>query len=88
MENMNNYLGMAEVDLRATLTGVCDPIARTGEEGPLSMCLQAVGEGLMFYTGHDLARSRDICTELPILSQWDCFRGAEVEAETNKPSDL
>jgi hypothetical protein len=47
-------------------------------------CIEAVGEGLMFATAHDLPASLDMCLRLAAADAiaW-CQHGAEVEAEVN-----
>ncbi len=87
MENMNNYLGQSLSDLQSSLPRVCESILNTQEQSLIGMCLQAMGEGLMFYTGHDLARARVLCSSLESQLQNDCYQGAETEQKTNLDSE-
>jgi hypothetical protein len=45
----------------------------------LPECARAVGGGAMFATGHDPAKSAEICKAMPAGQRLDCQRGVEYE---------
>lgn len=68
MENMNQYLLLDESSLREVLPRVCAPIEKFKGDETMSYtwdyCIEDVALGLMFYTGHDVERSQELCEGL------------------------
>lgn len=70
MEHVDSFLTLEKSALEKQLSGICDPF---GNSQYSAGCFSALGEGLMFYTGHNfaevenycafLAEGRDICIE-------------------------
>lgn len=79
MENVNAYLSLSEEQLQNELPQICANI----DAELLPLCLEVVGEGLMFHTGHDLERSTELCYGLPQEHQTLCIDGATAEADTH-----
>ena len=50
----------------------------------LPECARAVGDGAMFASGHDLAKSVRICQSLPEMQRSDCQRGIDYQVELVK----
>ncbi len=82
MENVDRYLTKDEKTVFALLPGLCTPI--THHPQLFESCIEAVGEGMMFYTGHDLPRSEALCRSLPENSQEWCIAAARQEALINE----
>lgn len=81
MQNVNNIMFLDEDSFRKEIPKLCSTLSETGEK---NLCIESVGEGIMFYTGHDLERSKDLCSELLTDERNVCEKGAEQELETNK----
>jgi hypothetical protein len=79
MQNMNNIMLSDEKTFRSKLAGMCTPIDFFQDQALKSLCVEQIGEGSMFYTGHDLIKSKEFCAELPLNDRPDCVKGAEVE---------
>jgi len=79
MQNMNNIMLSDELTFRNKLAGMCAPIDPLQDMGLKNLCLEQVGEGIMFYTGHDFIKSEEYCRELAPEDRPHCFRGADVE---------
>lgn len=84
MENMNNYLLLGEDALGKKLPQICSEVEKTQDNSVSKKCYQAIGEGLMFYTGHNLEKSIEFCRELPLQYQKTCTESAEKEQFTNR----
>ena len=50
----------------------------------LPECARAVGDGAMFASGHDLAKSAGICQSLPQMQRRDCQRGIDYQVDLIK----
>ena len=83
MENMNENLFFDKPTLITKIPTTCEKIYPLKDEGLISMCIESIGEGLMFYTGHDLEKSKKLCGYLPFQYQDLCVSEAIKEAETN-----
>lgn len=79
MENMAQYLTLDEAPLREKIPIVCSEVASDPRLMP--RCLDAIGEGLMFYTGHDMTRSKTLCQQLSEEYIEACQLGVEREAK-------
>jgi hypothetical protein len=79
MQNMNRIMLSDEKTLRSQLAGMCAPIDLLHDHPLKNLCTEQIGEGLMFYTGHDLMRSKEFCGELPPDDRPHCVKGTEVE---------
>ena len=81
MEHVEQYLGLDGNDLKEALPEICAPFEGLDDEGAVFRCIENIGVGLMFYTKHDLPRSKELCEELqkPLYIA-TCKSGAE-EAE-------
>ena len=81
MEQVDSWLAGGLSDAAVILPQICLDLQGDPDQ---EHCVEAIGEGLMFATGHDLEASVDLCLRLaandPIA--W-CRHGAEVEAEVN-----
>jgi len=64
MEYMEQYLGVEENYLVKILPGICAPVEKLNDQFALNTCIANIGVGLMFYTKHDLVRSKKMCEEL------------------------
>jgi len=82
MENMNTYLLLKESYLQEVLRSICSDVVATKDIAKFTtMCFEAIGEGLMFYTGHDLEKSKFLCESLEVFDYVEsCQKGAELEA--------
>jgi hypothetical protein len=77
MENANTVLGFPEAQLLGTLPSLCDGLASSDTR----TCVSAIGEGLMFFTGHDLVKATALCKQgAPQQYLSDCLNGAMDEA--------
>jgi hypothetical protein len=59
---------------------MCDGV----REALLPECVRAVGDGAMFASGHDPAKSAAICRSLPAAQHRDCQRGIDYQVELIK----
>lgn len=76
MENMNNNLELSEVDLKATLPHICDPIANNPAYQDLEwLCIEEISDGLMQYTGGNREKSSEFCEVLPPETKAQCLEG-------------
>jgi hypothetical protein len=82
MQNMNNYLLTDEKTLIKNLPFICSEVEEYAEN-MISNCYSAIGEGLMFYTGHNLNKSKQICTQLHRSYRKICIDAAEKQLSTN-----
>jgi len=82
MENVDQHLLLSESELKKVLPDLCE--AARKNRNLLQTCLETIGEGLMFYTGHDLDRSKQLCRVLPKQDWLGCYNGAEVEFFLNQ----
>jgi len=66
MEYVDQYLNrnLQESDLKKALPGICAPFESTDPSYKVNSCVFQVSLGLMYYTGHDVERSRKLCEEL------------------------
>jgi hypothetical protein len=79
MQNMNSIMLLDEKTFRSKLAGMCDPIDVFQDQALKRLCVEQIGEGIMFYAGHDLMKSKEFCGELPLDDRPHCVKGAEVE---------
>lgn len=80
MEHVRSYLGSDEETLSRAVPTICAEAAGFGDRVLLTTCFRAIGEGLMFYTGHNLSRSEKFCQELTGEDRTACIAGARTEA--------
>jgi hypothetical protein len=83
MEQVDIHLTLTLDELAVQLPRICEELATTR---PLLLehCVAAIGEGLMFRTGHDLELVHGLCTHLREPDEVDaCRHGADVEADVN-----
>jgi len=68
MENVNQYLLADESYLQESLPKVCAGVEKMKEDEATyrvwEMCMTAIPQGLMWYTGHDIERSQQLCEGL------------------------
>jgi len=83
MENMDGYLLFNETYLRDKIPTICEDTVELKDQELTSSCIDAIGEGLMFYTGHNLAKSEELCEELPMDHVSICKKAAAFEEEVN-----
>jgi len=82
MENMDQYLIFDEDFLKDKIISICN-FSKSDDQKLKEMCLSAIGEGLMFYSGHNLDKSIDFCNILPDSEKQICIESAEEEFELN-----
>jgi len=84
MQNMNNIMLLNEKTFRSKLAGMCEPIDSFQDQGLKSLCIEQIGEGIMFYSGHDLVKSKEFCSVLPPDDRPHCIKGAEIELKRHE----
>ncbi len=84
MQNINNIMLSDEKTFRSKLAGMCAPIDFFHDQTLKNYCVEHVGEGITFYTGHDLRKSQEFCLELLPDDRNHCSNGVEDELMTNK----
>jgi len=91
MEYMDQYLNrhLRESDLKKALPNLCVPFESIGLSSKMNECLFQVSLALMYYTGHDVERSRELCEG---LGNQDYIRTCKNEINTvvlqEKPSNI
>jgi len=81
MENVDRYLSLSEERLRQAIPTMCAELSPGLHR---EMCLEAIGEGMMFYTGHDLDAGLDLCTSLiESVDQQLCQTGGIAQYNAN-----
>lgn len=83
MENMQQYLLWPEDKLTNQLPNICADATTMNDKNLTHICIDAIGEGLMFYTGHQLEESLKFCDLLPDAHHDVCKRAAIVEAQSS-----
>lgn len=81
MEIMQAHLLVSEEELKAELPNICAEAIAVGKDQFDIKCFISIGEGLMFFTGHDLEKSTRLCRLLPAERQPACVMGVVGEAE-------
>ncbi|OGM96263.1 MAG: hypothetical protein A3B86_03930 [Candidatus Yanofskybacteria bacterium RIFCSPHIGHO2_02_FULL_38_22b] len=84
IKNINNILLDDEQTFVKKIPELCKSAESLNNKDVESQCVSAIGEGIMFYTGHNLEKSKKICLILPAKNQRQCLEGAEIEFRTNK----
>jgi hypothetical protein len=79
MQNIQNATYGDEANVIENLTKACTPIAQDTTLYPI--CTEAIGTGIMFYTGHDLERTKTLCTRLDPTLHSQCIQQATAELE-------
>ena len=64
MEYMEQYLSLDESKLKEVLPQICVPFSKLDDPGGMRECANNIGVALMWYTKHDLQRSKKLCEEL------------------------
>jgi hypothetical protein len=64
MEHVEQYLSLEENKLKEILPEICEPFSGLDDSNAMSVCIDNIGATLMWYTKHDLARSKKLCEEL------------------------
>lgn len=88
MENFDRYSLLGEEELKALLPSLCRSVLQDARW--FVMCVGAIGEGLMFYTGYDLNKSQGLCETLRALYQEEAVRvcrEAALEEGKNRDSN-
>jgi hypothetical protein len=80
VEHMQGYLLLSEAELRAEIPNICARVMRLDNDVFSSGCHDAIGEGMMFYTAHDLAKSLEFCGLLAGPPKYICMEAAINEA--------
>lgn len=85
MEHVEQYLALEENELKEVLPKICKPFLELDDDpGAVFSCMDIIGLTLMWYTKHDLARSKKICEELEDPEYIEvCKNGAEAEEVLN-----
>ncbi len=81
MEHMQGYLHLSETELTAEIPTICAKVVQMNNEILTTFCFDAIGEGLMFYTAHDLRKSLGLCEGLAGRPRNLCMESAIREAE-------
>jgi len=81
MENMDLHLNFNEDYLRKILPSICSDIFELNNDDLSFTCVDAIGEGLMFYTGHNVEKSYQLCEELPSIYVSICKAAAKKERD-------
>lgn len=87
MENMNQYSGMEEDYFRRILPTVCTSLEELNDELIMRNCKANIALGLMFYTGHNIERSQELCDELSQEDAAICKQdlvGPDMKQRTSK----
>ena len=84
MQNINNILLDDEQTFIKKIPDLCKSVESLNDKGLENQCVSAIGEGIMFYTGHDLDKSKKICLTLPVKNQKQCILAAEAELKINR----
>lgn len=79
MQNVHNILTMDEKVFLEKITTVCTPNDVVLDSRSESICVEAIGPGIMFYTGHDLEKTKGWCLLLDEKNQNMCIFSAEEE---------
>jgi len=90
-EHLNRYLNyhLPESDLKKALPNICAPFDGATPSFKMNTCLSQVSFGLMYYTGHDVERSRTLCEALPRQEYIDaCKNYIPVHIKDKKPSTI
>jgi hypothetical protein len=80
MEYMQQFLFLSEEELKREIPGICSEVILMNEETYTRLCYSSIGEGLMFYTTHDLRKSLHLCDLLTRESRNLCKKAAILEA--------
>lgn len=84
MEYIEQYLALEENELKETLPEICMPFGELDNPVAMHNCVINIGIALMWYTKHDLVRSKELCKELGKQQHIDsCKEGAEIEDVIN-----
>ncbi len=82
MENMQKNLLLPESEFRARLPQTCTIIEKMNRPSLTRACYSDMGEGIMFYTAHNLGQSLEYCNL--VSNNYDnitaCKKGARTEA--------
>jgi hypothetical protein len=81
MEHMQGYLHLSESELTAEIPSICTEVVAMDNDTLTWFCHNAIGEGLMFYTAHDLRKSLGLCGGLADRPRDLCMEAAIWEAE-------
>jgi hypothetical protein len=84
MEYVDTYLTSSEEELIKQLPELCKALIENKDKKLIKRCFKAVGEGLMFYTGHNLEKSKLLCSRLEANYLEICVEGAIEENALNK----
>ncbi len=84
MQQMNNYSAFSKELLIKELPHMCESLSSERDNQLMSMCTSAIGEGLMFYSGHNISESEFMCKLLNIEYQEICIQAVQDEATVNK----
>ena len=61
MENMQRHLVQSEDALVEDLPDICRDVIAINNATHTRSCFESIGEGLMFFTGHDMRKSLRLC---------------------------
>jgi hypothetical protein len=84
MENMQKNLLLSEDEFKDALPMTCKAMENSEDRSLTHTCFDSIGEGIMFYTGHNLARSLEYCAlaSSSLKNIHACKQGARTEAQT------
>ena len=80
MENMRQYVELSPDELTKAIPDICRDAVSTNDATHTRLCVDSIGEGLMFHTGHDLRRSLESCDRVAHAHRDVCKRAAIAEA--------
>jgi hypothetical protein len=83
MELVDQLLELPPVQFTNQVTHVCDQAFAMPDEVVARYCVRNVGEGVMFYTGHDVGASNSLCSLIPEKYRPTCLRAVQNEQKQN-----
>lgn len=79
MEKMHPYLMLHEHQLKKEIPTICDDVKSLNDQNLDRMCVGAIGEALMFYTGHDYERAEKLCGRFTGRDEYELCNAAAIE---------
>lgn len=83
MQNVQNIILDDEETFFKKIPTLCELTEKYDDKNIENQCISSIGEGAMFYTGHDLGKAKKICLLLPAKYQKLCISSSEMELFVN-----
>jgi len=88
MENTDQYLSLDEDHLREIIPEICEPFESV-DPRLMEYCIARMAYGLLYYTGHDIEHTEELCEELPQQDDINvCKNGIYERIKRKKPSNI